>query len=303
MPAHPFLPDRPVDEGQSLQSLAQGGLPLRAQRRIYETSAPGARSVFTSTLTPSESVVAKLTGLEPVSQVMGSSVYHVGFKGYANASSTSGGGELTALTTAYEHARSRALSRMQQEAAMLRAHAVIDVRFLSRGYDWADELIEFNAIGTAVRIQGAPPVQQPALTLLKADELWKLHRAGYWPVAIAMGNCFWYAPHADCFGEGSYYSSELPAHTQASSSARDLAVERFRRFARHFEADGVVGVRVERDGRDVEWEVNDTEHTSFSLDLVVMGTAVVRRSDVTAPPRPPLVVDLRDLKSRYGMHG
>jgi uncharacterized protein YbjQ (UPF0145 family) len=299
MPAHPFLPDRPVDEAQSLRSLAQGGLPTRAQRRIYETSAPGARSIFTSTLSPAESVVAKLTGLEPVSQVMGSSVYHVGFRGYT----TWGGGELQQLTTAYEHARSRALSRMQQEAAMLRAHAVIDVRFLSRGYDWAEELIEFTAVGTAVRIQGAPPIEQPALTLLKADELWKLHRAGYWPVAIAMGNCFWYVRHADCFSEGSFYSSELPAHTQASTSARDLAVERFRQFARHFKADGVVGVRVERDGSDHEWEVNDQEHTSFSLDLVVMGTAVVRRENVEAPPRPQLVVDLRDIKSRYGRHG
>jgi len=300
MPAHPFFPDRPVDEAQSLQSLAQGGLPLRAQRRIYETSAPGARSVFTSTLTASESVVARLTGLEAVSQVMGSSVYHVGFKGFT---STWGGGELVALTTAYERARSRALSRMQQEAAMLRAHAVIDVRFLSRGYDWAEELIEFNAVGTAVRIPGAPPIPQPALTLLTADELWKLHRAGYWPVAIAMGNCFWHTPHADCSSEGTFYSTELPAHTQASTSARDLAVKRFRNFAQHFGADGVVGVRVARDGRDEEWEANDTEHTSFSLDLVVMGTAVVRREQVEAPPRPSLVVDLRDVKSRYGMHG
>jgi uncharacterized protein YbjQ (UPF0145 family) len=301
MPAHPFFPDRPVDEAQSLQSIAQGGLPLRAQRRIYETNAPGARPIFTSTLTASESVVARLTGLEPISQVMGSSVYHVGFKGYA---STWAGGELTALTTAYEHARSRALSRMQQEATLLRAHAVVDVRFLSRGYEWGEDLLEFNAVGTAVRIQGAPPVEQPALTLLKADELWKLHRAGYWPVAIAMGNCFWYTPHADCFGEGSFYSSELPAHTRAASSARDLAVKRFRNFAQHFRADGVVGVRVARDGRDHEWSRGkDDDHTAFSLDLVVMGTAVVRRETVAPPPRPPLVVDLRDIKSRYGTHG
>jgi uncharacterized protein YbjQ (UPF0145 family) len=300
MPAHPFLPDRPVDEAQSMQSLAQGGLPIRAQRRIYETHAPGARPMFTSTLSPTESVVAKMTGLEPVSQVMGSSVYHVGYKGYVD---TWGGGELQQLTMAYENARSRALSRMQQEAALLRAHAVVDVKFLARDYDWADEMIEFTAVGTAVRIQGAAPPQQPALTLLRADELWKLHRAGYWPVAIAMGNCFWYAPHADCFGEGSFYSSELPAHTQASTSARDLAIERFRQFARHFDAHGVVGVRVERNGSDHEWEVNDTQHTSFSLDLVVMGTAVVRRENVEPPPRPGLVVDLRDIKSRYGSHG
>jgi uncharacterized protein YbjQ (UPF0145 family) len=305
---HYFLPDRPVDEARSLQSLQQGGIPLRAQRRIHEMNA-SERPVFTSTLTPSESVVARLTGLEPVSQVMGSSVYHVGFKGFA---SMWGGGELTQLTTAYEHARSLALSRMQQEAALLRAHAVVDVRFHSRDFDFSDDLIEFNAIGTAVRLtrlggrsaaDGAPPPQQPVLTLLTADELWKLHHAGYWPAAIAIGNCFWYVRHADCTSEGSWYSSELPAHTEASMSARDLAVQRFRAFAHHFKADGVVGVRVHRRGRDVEWESNDTSHTSFHLDLVVMGTAVVRRGDAGPAPRPRLVVDLRDVGSRYGLHG
>jgi hypothetical protein len=39
----------------------------------------GAPGVFTSTLSPGEHVVAGMTGLEPVSQVMGSSVFHVGF--------------------------------------------------------------------------------------------------------------------------------------------------------------------------------------------------------------------------------
>src|SRR4051794_33887588 len=118
---HPFLPDRPIDEARSAQILAQGGVPLRAQRRIHELNASG-RPVFTSTLTPSETVIARATGLTPVSQVMGSSVFHVGFRGFSGWT----GGELVPLTTAYDRARSLALSRMQQEAALLGAHMVID---------------------------------------------------------------------------------------------------------------------------------------------------------------------------------
>jgi uncharacterized protein YbjQ (UPF0145 family) len=296
---HYLLPDRPVDEARSRQSVEQGGLPFRAQRRIQELTA-SQQPVFTSTLTPSETVVARSTGLEAVSQVMGSSVYHVGMR---SVIASWGGGELGALTQAYEHARSRALSRMQQEAALLRAHAVVDVKFTGRGYAWAEDLIEFTAVGTAVRLVGAPPAQEPALTLLEADQLWKLHNAGYWPVAIAMGNCFWYEPHCDCMSEGSFWSSELPAHSRVSQRARDLSVERFRAFAHHFKADGVVGVRVHRHGRDSEYEVNDVSHTSFHLDMMVIGTAVVRRGDAGAPPRPELVVDLRDVGKRYGRHG
>ncbi len=129
--------------------MKQGGLPLRAQRRIWEMS-QSPQPLVTSTLSPAETVVARMTGLEPVSQVMGSSVYHVGFGNYRSSWT---GGELQNLTVAYEQARSRALSRMQQEAALLRAHAVVDVKFEKRGYEWADEHLEFNAIGTAVRLR------------------------------------------------------------------------------------------------------------------------------------------------------
>jgi uncharacterized protein YbjQ (UPF0145 family) len=293
---HPFLPDRPVDEARSLHDLAQGGLPLRAQRRIYEhhAGALGGRAVFSSTLDPGETLVSRSTGLEPVSQVMGSSIFHVGFRGYPSFAGT--GGELAPLTSAYDQARSRALSRMQQEAALLRAHVVVDVKFVGRGYDWAEDLVEFTAIGTAMRITGFPDVAQPVLTLMEADELWKLHHAGYWPVAIAMGNCFFYVRHADCVSEGSFFSSELPAHSRAAQAARDLAVQRFRHFAQHFRADGVVGVRVHRQARDHEWRAseNGPEHTAFSVELMLAGTAVVRRGDASPPTRPLLVVNLRD---------
>ena len=226
-----FLPDRPVDEKRSAEALAAGGLPLRAQRRLHETTQAGGHALFTSTLAPAEQLVARMTGLRPISQVMGSSVYHVGF---ANSVRGWGGGELVNMTAAYEHARSRALSRMQQEAQVLGAHAVVDVKFEGRSPRWGEDLVEFTAVGTAVALQGQPPPREPALTLLKTDELWKLHHAGYWPVAVAMGNCFWYEPHADCASEGSWYSQELPVHTRAAITARDYAVQRFRAFAAHF---------------------------------------------------------------------
>jgi uncharacterized protein YbjQ (UPF0145 family) len=113
-----------------------------------------------------------------------------------------------------------------------------------------------------------------------------------------MGNCFWYEPHADCAGEGSWYSQELPTHTRAAVSARDLAVGRFRQFAAHFKADGVVGVRAVRRARDHEYN----GHTIFHIEMVLMGTAVVRRADAKEPPRPLLVVNVADIARRHGGH-
>jgi len=300
---HPFLPDRPVDEQRSHAELARGGIPLRAQRRIHELH-HSARPITTSTLSTSETVVARATGLTPISQVMGSSVFHVGFRGFA----TWAGGELVPLTAAYDRARALALSRMQQEGAAARRALVIDTRFLGRGYAWGEDLIEFTAVGTAVRIDGQPPPPLPALTLLTADELYKLHRAGYWPVAIAMGNCFFYARHADCVSEGQLVLLRAPRpHERLAGGARSRGAP-LRAFAAHFGAHGVVGVKVERNARDHEYESNDRSHTAFSLDLVVMGTAVVRRGDGPHKGAEPLPARPSSSISaigpvRYGKHG
>ena len=223
------------------------------------------------------------------SQVMGSSTYHVGLSGYM---STWNGGELAPLTLAHERARLLALSRMEQEAMLLRAHAVIDTRFVSRSHAWADDLIEYTAIGTAVRFQTDAPPPRPALTLLRADEYSKLHHAGYAPLGIAMGNCFWYDPHADCARDGSFYSCELPKHTLAAEQSRALAVARFRASAQRFAgATGVLGVRVVRYLYSHE---DEHGHCRLHADLMIMGTAVTRKPGNHEPPRPLLVVDLRD---------
>lgn len=285
---HPFLPDRPVDLQQDRASIEAGGIPLRAQRRIAEMHG-SQRPIFTSTLSPAETIICRQNGMEALSQVMGSSVYHVGWSSYVSYNS----GELGPLTAAYERARELALSRMQQEAMLLRAHAVVGVIVKERGHAWSGETTEFTAVGTAVRIAGMPPVQFPALSLMSADELYKLHGAGYWPTGIAMGNCIWYEPHADCYDEGSWASSELPAHTHASRGARQLSVARFHASARRLGGDGVVGVRVHRAGRDGEYEINDSKHTSFLLEVMLLGTAVVRRGEARPPPRPLRVLDLR----------
>jgi uncharacterized protein YbjQ (UPF0145 family) len=275
--------------------MTQNLLPQIAQQRIADLSQ---RKLFTSTLTPSETVVARQTGLTAISQVMGSSIYHVGL----GLMGMGAGGESAILQHAYESARSNALARMQQEAALLGANIVLDVKFQGRGFEWSSDLIEFTAVGTAFRVEGMQPSQQPILTLLEPDELWKLHHAGYWPTGIAIGSSFWFEPHADCWGEGSWYSQELPMHTRASMLARHNATERFRAFARHLGAQGVVGVRVHRKGYDSEYEQNGN-HVSFRLDLVVMGTAVVRRGNADPPPRPGLVVDVRDLPRTRFSHG
>jgi uncharacterized protein YbjQ (UPF0145 family) len=284
---HPFLPDRPVDDAASLAALAAGGLPLRAQRRIAESRA-AERPVFTSTLSPAESVVARSAGMAPVAQVMGSSIVDVTMRQTTAAPP----GEIAALTQAFEQARVRALSRMQQEAALLGAHAVIDVRFEGAGADvlvTSGSGIEFMAIGTAIRVEGMPPAATPPpLTMLRADEVVKLVRAGYAALGLAIGNCFYY----DGRGDSKLVSSpsgpvELAALTGAWHTARDLAVARFQASAEALGAEGVIGTKLVK--RIVK---NPVTHTQLSLEIVLVGTAVARNPSPPPLPRPLVVVDL-----------
>lgn len=282
---HHFLPDRPVDEEASLAAVAAGGIPFRAQRRIAELQ--GGQSAFTSMLSPAETTVARSLDLTPLSQVVGSSLYHVGWV-FSGTSYT--GAELTTLSHAYFEGRRLALSRLAQEATILGAHAVVGVKLTQVRHAWAGDTVEFNASGTAVRLANTPLPALPALAMMEVDELYKLHGAGYWPVGIAIGCCFWYQPHADCVSDGSWWSSPLPAHDSAIHECTKLARERFRSFTEHLGADGVVGVKYHRAAHD---HVDDN-HTNFSCEIMLSGTAVVRHGKPRTGERPMRVLDLRD---------
>src|SRR5262245_42060319 len=106
---------RDPSEEASLEQVRQGGLPRSAEQRIAEARA-AAGGFFTSTLTIPETLVARAAGYEPISQVMGVSIYHVGWSGVAWGMQS---GENAVLTHAHYDARARALSRMHQEAQAL----------------------------------------------------------------------------------------------------------------------------------------------------------------------------------------
>jgi hypothetical protein len=63
----------------SRRSLKDGGLPLQAKRRLSEEVEED-HALFTSDLSTNEFLLARDKGYIPLSQVMGSSIYHVGWR-------------------------------------------------------------------------------------------------------------------------------------------------------------------------------------------------------------------------------
>jgi uncharacterized protein YbjQ (UPF0145 family) len=174
-----------TEQAASLQALERGELPLRAQQRLAEIG-KASSGFFTSDLSVDEFALAHSLGLRPIAQVMGSSIYHVGwqqrpgFYGGWQAISQ----ELTVVSEAWNTARRRAFARLEQEATLVGADAVVGVHLTKGAHDWAAGAIEYIAVGTAVRIDGVERGGRPVLTDLSGQDTWKLWQSGYRPLGV-----------------------------------------------------------------------------------------------------------------------
>ena len=266
----------------SEHSLAAGGLPLNAIDRLNEQRSRQntPEHFFTSDLSVNELTLVHQAGYDPLGQVMGSSVYHVGWQWMPYSSWSSG--ELTVLTQAFYDARHLALGRLQQEAALLGATGVVGVRLERREYEWGAGLLEFAAIGTAIREFDVPPstATQPFLSDLSGSEFWMLRQTGFRPVGVAVGNCTYYQvptwnTQYTTQGWGSWTNQELPDYTQALYNARSLAMSRMELEARHFGAEGVVGADLEIHVEPREVDTGNNNHrTDMIYHYTAIGTAI-----------------------------
>jgi uncharacterized protein YbjQ (UPF0145 family) len=267
------------------RALERGQIPYRARHRL-EMQQKSNLPFFTSDLTCNEFLLAREAGYEPLGLVMGSAFYKVRFGGYYNGYRTFTG-ELTALSQAQLAARELAISRLSQEAAILGAHGVIGVRLELGGYDWSNRTIEFTAIGTAIRIPNRQPDPQPFTSDLSGQEFWQLHQAGYYPKGIVLGVCSYYV-HTDWntrqltrggfFGRGSGQNQEIAQYTMGFNLARRTAMGRLADDIRKYRAEGSVGMHIDMEIEDIEYEQNDTTYHDLLAHFVALGTSIVRDS-------------------------
>lgn len=263
---------------RSRAELERGGLTLDAEHRLRTLH--DRPQFFTSNLSVNEFVLAASQGIRPLGQVMGSTVYHVGWQFQPIYQSM----ELSTLSHAQHHARALALGRLQQEAKLLGAHGVVGVRLERQSYEWGDNLIEWTARGTAVVINGDPPSNLPFVCALSGQEYWTLRQAGYHPVGFAFGTCVFYhvasystqwATQGGLWG-GGYGNMELTDYTQAVYTARHAAQTRMGEDAARVHADGIIGVTVEPDIRTFEVELqNDQKRRDLIVSFTALGTSVV----------------------------
>ena len=274
-----------AEQVASLEALARGELPLRAQQRLGHIGKTSG-GLFTSDLSVGEFALVQAIGLRPLAQVMGSSVYHVGWQQRPGGFGLQAGGisqELTVVSEAWNTARLRAFARLEQEATLVGADAVVGVRLTVGSHDWASGAIEYVAVGTAVRLDVAEQAERPALTDLSGQDYWKLWHAGYRPIGVVGATTVhyivpgWATQQAQSGMYASWANQELQDFTRGVYDARETALGRMSAEARHHGAAGVVGVSIVH-----HIEQREAGAGSGRRDLVitfhVLGTAIAERT-------------------------
>jgi uncharacterized protein YbjQ (UPF0145 family) len=257
-------------------------LPVHAKERLADMRK---RRLFTSDLSVSEFVLVREAGFDPVGMVMGVSIYQIA-PNIPSLSRDQPGCELVDTTKALYHARELAMNRMEEEADALGADGIVAVRLTLNVHAWGTNVIEFLAIGTAVRsenpgFRGAE--NRPFTSDLSGQDFWTLLNAGYRPLGFVMGNCVYYVGQPPQ-GQPNE-SQELTGTTQAFYDARELAMERMQAEAEGLGAAGIVGVLID--------ENNHTWGPSV-LEFSAVGTAVVPIREDHHIPRPALVLTVSD---------
>jgi len=270
-------------DAQSQAMLERGDLPLRAHERLHRQSAGGGALRWSSDLSVGEYLATRSVRLEPLGQVLGGSIYHIAYN--AMNAQQNYDGELTVFSQALYDARNRALGRLRQEAALLGAHGVVGVRLERQAYEWGQNLLEFTAIGTAVRVTGVPPLPRPFLSDMSGQETLAALRTGYTPVDIAMGVCAYYVVTTwddlwQMSNWGNWSNNEMARLTGATYQARRGAMSRMTAEAHGWGADGIVGSDVTMETYEVRAYrtrpySNETEDVEdHVVEFTVVGTAV-----------------------------
>lgn len=275
----------PSDDPQAqetLAALAQGRIPPTAEQRLRENAARQGTPthIFTSNLSVAELLLTAECGFEPLGQVMGCCVYHVGWQNLqTNWGGWYGSQEWVVLTQAAYDARSLCFGRLEQEASILRADGVVGVRLERTRVDVDDSTIEFKAVGTAVRKKNGPPLgagQAPFLSNLNGQDHWALRQAGMRPAGFVFGNCSWLqlGGWSQYGAAQSWANAEFSDYTQGVYTAREIALERLSEEAKRFGAIGVVGMEIETTYEPIELPNQGQGYGALLVQFTALGTAI-----------------------------
>jgi uncharacterized protein YbjQ (UPF0145 family) len=287
----------------AMHALESGDIPPHAKERIQTALGRDAK-FFSSDLSVREFLLTRESGIEPISQVMGTAFYNVSYFGsYMGPFRFTG--ELEKVSHAQMEARRLAMERMKIEAKLMGASGVIGVRLHAKPSAMGNRMTEFICYGTAVRIPGYPPGEEPFTSNLNGQEFWQLYKGGYRPKAFVMGTCsyyIWTSFRANWQMSGLFGiapNQEIDLYTNGFNNARNLAIERMTNQLYEVAADGAVGVNINFGIEMIQTGSEDSKSYDLLVTFTATGTAVNFGAPPAEPPGRLMVMNLAKPKDKF----
>jgi uncharacterized protein YbjQ (UPF0145 family) len=280
-------PPAPTEEERraaevDLERIRQGGIPLGAEERLKRV-ATSATPFFTSDLTAKEYALAQASGLQPVAQVMGSSVVQRGWVGMQGGLYVTG--EIPGLSEPWNMARSRAFDRLRQEAELADADGVIGIEMTAGSLAEAGNF-ELVVFGTAVRDRtlSPHPAGRVGMCTLSGQDVDKLRRIGAEVrgvvghtavLSVQLGmNSSWVMNASGMFGGGARMNAEITEIAQGVYDARSRVMAEVRRQGSAVGANDIVISMLEHSIDHYEYERGGYRYHYFHVTMNVLGTAI-----------------------------
>jgi len=285
----------------------------------------GEGGTWTSALSTGEFAAIRSAGFEPVGQVMGSAVFHIGrsgrYWGYhdcqypgarygygygrrgagAPVAVSGNGAPSQALVGVFDQARRTALERMSGECRALGGDGVVSASLTMAPFIGQADCLEFKVIGTAVRAVGRRHVDRPFTSHLGGEGFAKLIGAGWVPVALLVGMSV--GVRHDDYGTASqkfsWRNTEVTGWSDLVHAVRSDARRQLGSQGAERGGDGVVmatsHLRV--------WSENclrsgNNDQEDHLAEATMIGTAIARFRVRQPPPRTLSVMPLGDRGAR-----
>jgi uncharacterized protein YbjQ (UPF0145 family) len=285
----------------------ESALPKAARERMAEIRTS---ETWGSALSTQEFAAIKGAGFDPVGQVLGSAVFHVGYVGNWGCSGPWAFGSTHVSSSAWApfaefvktmySARRLALARAVAECEALAGDGIVGVKL--RVGHFAAGGLEFTALGTAVRARSSIRPAKPFTSHVTGQEFGKLVHAGWIPTGLAFGISVatrhddWRTRNQIRFAA---YNQQVDGYTDLVEFARHDAREQLERDAAAHGGDGVVVDQMELKIRERECPSYEGQRDHIA-EALFLGTSIARfdRSPRRAGPKPLAIMTLNRERRR-----
>jgi uncharacterized protein YbjQ (UPF0145 family) len=203
--------------------------------------------------------------------------------------------ELKAYSETFRDTCRKALKRLQKEAALHQAHAVVGVKLVPKLPNQQSHQIEFEAIGIAVKLEEHEPPKKPMLCTTSMIEFAKLLQAGTMPVGVALGVGIYYAAssYQAQYQQGWLSkNSEIKEYSDALYQTRNIALRHLEQDIRRLGGESVLGYYTDFSVEEFEVENGQNDQRKdHILQFLCLGT-VLAEADHVDIPKIKMILDL-----------